>query len=53
MFPSKEAAKDYIRRLMERYTEDSPLGLRDFEFVYDLLQRHPLAEDKIKYVSRT
>ncbi len=46
-FPTKEAAKTYIQRLMKKYPDDSILDLPVFEFVFDLLRRHPSLPKKL------
>jgi hypothetical protein len=46
LFPTKTALEDYLRALVARYADHTPLDSNDFEFVVDLLRLHP--KDKIK-----
>jgi len=46
-FPSKKAAKDDVRNIIDRYDPDSDLLGNDLSFINDLLTNHPESEQKI------
>lgn len=47
LFPTKKAAKEFVRNIVSRYEEKESLVTEDFSFVYDLLTIHPESEQKI------
>jgi len=47
IFLTKKAAEEHIRSLMKNYRDGDRLNLQDFNFVFDLLQRHPSSERKL------
>lgn len=46
-FPTKKAAKDFVREIISRHDESHSLEGDDFSFVADLLSIHPESEQKI------
>lgn len=47
IFPTKKAAKDFIREIISRHENNETLKGNDFSFIYDLLSVHPESEQKI------
>lgn len=46
-FPTKDAATDYFSSMLSRYKDDETIGADDARALYDLLLRHPRADEKI------
>jgi len=46
-FPTKKAAKQYVRDIIESVNEFEPISEPDHSFLVDLLSKHPESESKI------